>query len=152
MGSSAGADGSNYVVIFRRVFFPASTVPKMYWEGGTTHPTTEFQERQTDNSSVRLREGLWCDFHMEKPEMSTTGGALMAARSVLSHSLKWVRCLLPHQGTHLPLQHPTQTPRCSSNPFLEQWLPVRMVQTRHGSFSLGTPKLLHTPMQYTARL
>lgn len=72
--------------------------------------------------------------------MSTTGGALMAARSVLSHSLKWVRCLLPHQGTHLPLQHPTQTPRCSSNPFLEQWLPVRVVQTRHGSFSLGNPK------------
>ena len=32
-------------MIFRKVFFPASTVPKMYW--GREKPTQEFQERQT---------------------------------------------------------------------------------------------------------
>lgn len=122
MGSSAGADGSNYVVIFRRVFFPASTVPQMYWEAGTTHPTTEFGERRTDNSSCQAAR---CRFLMGKAEMSTAGGALLAAPSVLSHGPKWVRChLLPHQGAHLPQQHPIQTPRCT------QMLPVRVVCTR----------------------
>lgn len=57
MGSGAGADGSNYVAIFRRVFFPASTVPKMYWEAGTTHSTREFWERRTDNSSHQAVRG-----------------------------------------------------------------------------------------------
>lgn len=114
----------------------------MYWEAGTTHPTTEFWERRTDNSSCQAVRGPQVSLSHGESRDAHAGGALLAALSVLSHSLKWVRCLLPlHQGTHLPQQHPNQTPRCSPNPFLEQWLPLRVVQTKGTwQFLPGNPK------------
>lgn len=97
-------------MIFRRVFFPASTVPKMYWGGRTTHSTTEFQERRTiPPPGCKLASGV--TFPWGNQEMPGV------AVPLVEHG--WLVSVLSHKRSET-----------SPSPLIHRWEPQNSPQTQ----------------------
>lgn len=88
-------------MIFRRVFFPASTVPKMYGGGGNNPPSDRVSGEAT---TPRLRVGLLRDFPAGKSEAPRAELPLVEPCCLLSLSAcidtDEARCLLLHRGIY----------------------------------------------------